>query len=169
MAERRHPDADDSAGDASDEQIQKARPRPPAPPRGPGAEGEIQPGAPRRSPPRPPTDDDDADDDDADERPRRRPPPRRRDDGISTIIPYHNGLALAAYYCGVFSIVPGIALILGPVAIGLGIGGMRRVSRNPEIKGTGHAITGIVLGSLTSLINWGFAAFILAAALSARR
>lgn len=125
------------------------------PRRRPARDEGIQPAKPR--PAEPPADD--WDDEDRD-RPRRRgsrsPNVRRDDDGVATIIPYRNGMALAAYYVGVFSIIPCLALILGPLAITFGVIGLRRVNANPEIKGTGHAIAGIVLGSITSLGNYGF-------------
>jgi predicted Zn finger-like uncharacterized protein len=82
---------------------------------------------------------------------------RRRDDGgVSTLIPYRNGRALAAYYCGVFSFIPCLGLILGPIALVLGILGLRFVKAHPSAKGTGHAIAGIICGSITTLGNWGF-------------
>jgi hypothetical protein len=114
--------------------------------------------------------DDDYEDDDEDheyDRPRR--PRRRGDNAVSTIIPYQNGMALAGYYTGVFSLIPGIGLLLGPMAIIFGIVGLRRVRAIPEVKGTGHAITGIVLGSLTTLANWAIAAIIVIGIFSARR
>jgi hypothetical protein len=117
-------------------------------------EENIQPSKPR--PAKAPADDWDEEA----ERSRRRPgPPQRRrhdDDGVATIIPYRNGMALAGYYVGVFSLIPVIGLILGPLGIIFGIVGLRRVGRNPEIKGTGHAVTAIVLGGIGALYNWGF-------------
>jgi hypothetical protein len=82
-------------------------------------------------------------------------PNRTRKDGnlVSAVIPYKNGLALGAYYCGVFSLIPGAALLLGPIALILGILGFGYVRAHPEAKGTGHAIAGIVLGSLTTVGN----------------
>jgi DNA-directed RNA polymerase subunit M/transcription elongation factor TFIIS len=104
----------------------------------------------------------------------------RRDpanEAISTIIPYKNARALIAYYFGVFSFIPCLALLfgiwsglawkspelfsfipclallLGPAALVLGILGLRFVKANPTAKGTGHAIAGIVMGSLTTLMN----------------
>src|SRR5947209_2589034 len=53
----------------------------------------------------PDDDDDDDDDDDEDDRPRRRRD-GYEDEGIATLIPYKNGKALAAYYVGVFSLIP---------------------------------------------------------------
>jgi hypothetical protein len=93
----------------------------------------------------------DEDDDDYDDRPRRRSRRPRQDDALSGLIPYKNGMALAAYYCGVFSLIPFVGGILGPLAIIFGIIGLRKVNENPEARGTGHAIAGIVLGSLVLL------------------
>jgi hypothetical protein len=89
--------------------------------------------------------------DDEDDRPRRR----RRKDAIESIIPYHNPKSLAAYYCGVFSLIPVLGLILGPIALVLGIMGIRFARENESAGGKGHAITGVVLGILTTLGNWG--------------
>jgi hypothetical protein len=108
------------------------------------------------------------DDEEEDERPRRAR--RRRDeeddddddgDAVSTIIPYKNPKALAAYYCGVFSLVPILGLLLGPIALIFGILGMLSVSRHPSAKGTGHAIAGIILGFLTMTANWALGIYIL--------
>jgi hypothetical protein len=108
--------------------------------------------------------DDDYDDRDDDDRPRRR---RRRDDdddydedyaqdnAASIIIPYKNGMALAAYYCGVFSLIPCAGGLLGPAAFILGILGLRFARKNPTAHGTGHAIAGIVLGGITGLAHIG--------------
>jgi hypothetical protein len=91
-----------------------------------------------------------------DEPPRRRRTPR--DDGgadsLATLIPYRNGRALAAYYTGVFSLIPCLGLLLGPVALVLGILGRKYANANPEAKGAGHAVAGIVLGALAALGNW---------------
>jgi len=100
--------------------------------------------------------------DDEDEAPRPRKIARniRRDpteEAVSTIIPYKNVRALTAYYLGVFSLIPCAGLLLGPAAFVLGILGLRYLKVNPTAKGTGHAIAGIVLGSLTTLANWGIA------------
>ena len=93
--------------------------------------------------------------------PRNRPPARRRKKGeadhgdrLTTLIPFRNTVALAAYYCGVFALVPLVGgLVLGPAAFVLGILGLRRVQADPRIKGTGHAVAGVVLGALTFVGN----------------
>src|SRR5207248_1191730 len=102
-------------------------------------------------------------------RPRQRPSPRRDEDynefrktaddgGVSTLIPYKNGWALAAYYCGVFSLVPLLGHLLGPLALLFGILGLVRVSKYPTAKGTAHAIVGLILGLLTTVAWWGLTA-----------
>lgn len=94
------------------------------------------------------------DEDDYDDRPRRR---RRRDEGDATggLIPYKNGKALAAYYCGVFGFIPcvlGLG-VFGIVPIILGFLGLSHVKNYPEARGTGHAISGIIMGLIQVLIS----------------
>ena len=105
------------------------------------------------------------DDDDEDERPRKKarrsdddddyehPDDRKRKKGDATggVIPYKNGMALASYYCGVFSLIPCIGGLLGPIALILGVMGLMHAKKNPESRGQAHAIVGIVLGLLVLL------------------
>src|SRR5262249_31152071 len=108
----------------------------------------------------------------------RRPRPRRRyddedddqiDEPVSTIIPYRNGYALAAYYCGVFGLIPLAGNGLAPLALVLGVLGLRYVRNHPTAKGTAHAIVGIVLGVLETLFYWGVVAFVAVGILLASR
>lgn len=69
------------------------------------------------------------------------------------ILPYTNSPALVSYYVGVGSIVCFIGLLAAPVAIVLGILGLRKVKRDPTVKGTAHAIVGIILGSLSIIAH----------------
>ena len=85
------------------------------------------------------------------ERPRRRPR-RTGDDGIATLIPYRNGAALAAYYCGIFGLIPILGFLLGPIAFILGIVGFMKARKSPQAHGTGHAIIGIVLGLIDPVL-----------------
>jgi hypothetical protein len=92
-----------------------------------------------------------------------RPSPKReRPDGprersgrgsARTMLPYRNVRALIAYYTGVFSAVPGIGLLLAPVATVFGILGYRYGRANPTAEGTGHAAAGIVFAALGTLLN----------------
>ena len=69
------------------------------------------------------------------------------------IIPTKNPKALIAYYCGVFALVPCFSPILGPLALILGILGLNECKRNPGLPGKGHAITGIVMGGIMTLLS----------------
>lgn len=109
---------------------------------------------PASSPPEEELEEEEGEEEEDEDRPRRRRR-RRPPDAVETLIPYRNGRALAAYYCGVFAIIPCVGLILGPIALIFGILGLRFAKANPRAGGTGHAIAGIVLGSLTTLGNWG--------------
>lgn len=92
--------------------------------------------------------------DDADDLPAqpRRVPRPRHGDGVATIIPYRNGMALAAYYCGVFGLIPILGFVLGPLALIFGIIGFIKARKSPEAHGTGHAIAGIILGIIDPIL-----------------
>jgi hypothetical protein len=97
--------------------------------------------------------DEEEEDEEEEERPRRSRR-RRQPDAMETLIPYHNGKALAAYYCGVFGLIPCAGNVLGPIALIFGILGLRYAKAQPTAGGTGHAIAGIVLGTITILLYW---------------
>jgi hypothetical protein len=90
------------------------------------------------------------------------------DGGVSTVIPYKNVKALLAYYFGVFSLIPCLGGILGPAALVLGILGLRYARLNPQAKGSGHAIAGIVLGGLVTLGHLAVVVIMIIAAATAR-
>lgn len=90
----------------------------------------------------------------------RRPVDDASDDPMQTLVPYKNLRALAAYYCGIFSLIPGIGLLVGPAGIVLGILGYRYGQRNPTAKGTGHAVAGIVFGIIGLLLSIAIAYFV---------
>jgi hypothetical protein len=73
------------------------------------------------------------------------------DGGVSTVIPYKNKPALFAYYLGVFCILCPPILCLP--AITLGVLGLKNVQATPAVKGTGHAIVGIVSGTVFLLLS----------------
>ena len=79
-------------------------------------------------------------------------PPQSGYSAVDRIIPTKNIKALLAYYFSVFSIVPCFTVFLAPAAIVLGIMGLNECKRNPDLPGKAHAITGIVLGSITLFI-----------------
>jgi hypothetical protein len=97
----------------------------------------------RRARPQPPPEEDEEDYDD--------PNRFRKKDAVETLIPYKNPMGLMAYYCGVFALIPCVGLVLGPAAFILGIMGVRYANQYPTAGGKGHAIAGIVLGTLVVL------------------
>jgi hypothetical protein len=98
----------------------------------------------RRGKPAPPPDEDEEEYEEGPERIRRK-------DAVETLIPYKNPMGLMAYYCGVFALIPCVGLVLGPAAFVLGILGIRYANKYPTAGGKGHAIAGIVLGTLVVL------------------
>ena len=70
---------------------------------------------------------------------------------ISRVIPYKNTQALAAYYCAVFALIPCVGIILGFVALVLGILGLKYAKAHPEAHGKVHAWIGIILGGLCGI------------------
>jgi len=69
---------------------------------------------------------------------------------ITTLIPSGNPPALAAYYCGVFSVIP--LCFIGWAAVILGIIGLRHEQRTPEVKGGAHAWVGIIVGGVFGVL-----------------
>ena len=72
---------------------------------------------------------------------------------VSTVIPYKNKAALTGYYCGIFSIIPCLGMLLGPAAVVLGGLGLRNSIQDPESKGKLHAVIALVIGAITSLAH----------------
>jgi hypothetical protein len=99
-------------------------------------------------------DDDDSDNDDSDndDPPRRR---RRRndddddgDEGLQYVIPINtSGLAIAAGYVGLISVL----CFPAPIALFLGILALVQLKKKPKLHGKGRAIFAIVMGSLFTL------------------
>ena len=77
------------------------------------------------------------------------------DNAASVIIPYKNGYALAGYYTSIGALIPFVGNIAGPVAIFLGVKGLKAVNANPKVHGTAHAWIAIILGSIATLLYWG--------------
>lgn len=71
-------------------------------------------------------------------------PPPPQGDSTGGLIPYKNAPALMAYYAAVFSLLP--IFPIGLIALGLGISGLKKRARHPEVKGAVHAWIGIIVG-----------------------
>jgi hypothetical protein len=73
-------------------------------------------------------------------------------DATGGLIPYKNVPALTAYYLGILSLVCCFfGLPLGIVPVVLGVLGLQKRARQPEVKGSVHAWIGIVCGILSTL------------------
>lgn len=71
--------------------------------------------------------------------------------GVQALIPTSNPPALLAYYAAVFSVIPIFGLLLGPLAVVLGVVGLSKLRADPRLSGTAHAWIGIALGGVVSL------------------
>jgi hypothetical protein len=74
-------------------------------------------------------------------------------------------MALAAYYLGIFGLIPCIfgLGVLGIVPFALGIFGMIKSRQDPEAHGTAHALIGIVLGAVEMLSGCGAIGYVIVA------
>lgn len=72
---------------------------------------------------------------------------------LGGLIPVSNPPALIAYYTALFSIIPCVGLLLGPIGFTLGIIGRNKVAKDPRIGGTAHAWIGIILGGIVTLLH----------------
>ena len=90
--------------------------------------------------------------------PQGYPPPQTTIGGFGGMIPDKNPSALTAYYLGIFSIIPCLAIPMGIAAVVLGMKGLQLVKERPEVRGRTHAWVGIVAGGLFALVNIGLLA-----------
>ncbi len=87
--------------------------------------------------------------------PRLAPQNPTQGDGTGGIIPFKNPNALAAYYVGLFSLLPLLSYVMAPLAVFLGIKGLKYAKSHPIVKGQVHAWIGILCGAFWSLIHYG--------------
>lgn len=66
------------------------------------------------------------------------------DDTLAGLFPTKNPPALAAYYLGIFSLLPLLGLPTGIAAVVMGIKALRNAREHPEVKGKIHAWVGII-------------------------
>lgn len=84
--------------------------------------------------------------------------PQPSDGGVSQIVPYRNPMALAAYYMGVFSVIPVIGVILAIPAVIFGVKGLKFAKLNPQAQGKAHAWIGVIGGGVFGLLWLGLIA-----------
>ncbi len=93
------------------------------------------------------------------------PPVVPAGDATGGLIPYTNPPALIAYYLGIFSFIPVLGAALGLTALSLGIVGLQKASRFPQVRGQAHAWIGIIVGGVFGLANLGLVIVIATGAL----
>ena len=59
-----------------------------------------------------------------------------------------------AYWAAMAGLIPGVGLVLGPVAVVLGFIGWRHVKAEPACTVSGQATAAVVFGTLETLTNW---------------
>jgi hypothetical protein len=71
--------------------------------------------------------------------------------GLNLLLPIgpQSGLAIAAGYLGLFSLVFGVT---APLGIIFGVLALRDLRAHPEKRGKGRALTGIIIGSLITVV-----------------
>ena len=72
---------------------------------------------------------------------------------LGGLIPYRNVPALAAYYTGLFSVIPLLGTPLVIAAFICGFLGLKKARIMPEVKGQVHAVVGMCVAFLGLLIN----------------
>ncbi|MFO1532459.1 MAG: DUF4190 domain-containing protein [Thermoplasmatota archaeon] len=64
-----------------------------------------------------------------------------------------SGMAIAALVLGIVGLCPYIGIIVGLIALILGIVARKNIRQNPSMKGDGLALTGIILGAVGLAIS----------------
>jgi len=88
-----------------------------------------------------------------------QPPVQQRPDPVDPtggLIPLKNPKALTSYYLGLFSIFPLFGIVLGRIAMSMGLQGLKLEKAQPQVKGGTHARIGIGCGALGFLMNLAF-------------
>jgi hypothetical protein len=62
--------------------------------------------------------------------------------------------ALRAYWMALWSMIPVLGLVLGPLALLLGLRARRRCLPDPEFTAKGPLLASLVLGSAVTVTNW---------------
>jgi hypothetical protein len=67
--------------------------------------------------------------------------------------PPNNPRAIAAYRCALYGLIPLAGLVLGPVAVALGVLGLRHPAVDAKDRTHGFASAAVILGVLELLTN----------------
>jgi hypothetical protein len=69
------------------------------------------------------------------------------------LVPRDNTKALVGYYLAIASLIPGLGLLIGPVAVAYGVEGLRYAKRRSHRSGVAHACTAVIVGCITTILN----------------
>lgn len=86
-------------------------------------------------------------------KPRRPRRPRVESEVFGSYTPWQNPTAVYAYGVAIAALTPGLGLVFGPIAVGLGLVGLIHRRLRPRILGTNFAVAAIITGVLTTLFN----------------
>jgi hypothetical protein len=85
---------------------------------------------------------------------RRRPAVEEADSPFSRHIEPANRPAAYAYRVSIFALVPGVGMLLGPLAVLLGVLALRRGKGDACFTSSNLARAAIVLGGASAVTNW---------------
>src|SRR5262245_57607577 len=89
------------------------------------------------------------------------PPPVEEEIPLSYHRPRGMADGQAAFLCGLVGLVPGVGLVFGPLAFGLGLRELRTARQKPGTAPPRLAVAAIVLGVLALVAHAGLLAFAL--------
>jgi hypothetical protein len=77
------------------------------------------------------------------------PPATSEDPAMRLVLPVgRTGLAIAAGYLGLFSVIP----LVGPIAVGISIWAILDLKARPKLSGRGRAYFGLIAGGFFTLL-----------------
>ena len=83
-------------------------------------------------------------------KPRR---PRVESEIFGSFTPWKNPTAVYAYGVGLAALTPVLGVVLGPLAVVLGLIGLIYRRLRPKVHGTNFAVAAIILGTLNTGLN----------------
>jgi hypothetical protein len=72
--------------------------------------------------------------------------------------------AVAAGYCALFAILPGIGLPAAVMALVFGVMGLKKINADPSLSGRGRAWFGIIVGGIMTALSVIFVVIVIIAA-----
>ena len=87
-------------------------------------------------------------------RKKRRALDEESDKPLSEETKSRMGAAARAYRCSVYGLIPGLGLVLGPVAVALGLRARLKERNDPDSRDKGLAGVTVLLGIALTVTNW---------------